>query len=151
MMQHQDGDGCRKCFLWKRQSRRVPLQHRSVRALAALRKPRSKSVVILDARHPPGAFPQLFCRRARPRANFKNVFAQIRTRQKPRNYLLPRHAPPVRRSTKPVLKPIQSNTSRPPRGRVSRKVLKEELFFQDLIIAGLRTIWLSKKGVDFPQ
>ena len=106
----------------------------------AFEKLGGKCVAILDARHAPGVFSQFLRCRARPCANFKNMFAQIRAGQKPRNYLLPRHAPPVRRSTKPVLKPIQSNTSRPPRGRVSRKVLKEELFFQDLIIAGLRKI-----------
>ena len=30
-MQHQDGDGCGKCFLPKRQGRRIPLQHRRLR------------------------------------------------------------------------------------------------------------------------
>jgi hypothetical protein len=66
-------------------------------------------------RHARGVFSQFLRCRARPCANFKNVFAQIRAGQKPRNYLLPRHAPPVRRSTKPVLKAIHRNTSNPPR------------------------------------
>jgi hypothetical protein len=108
-------------------------------------------VAILDARHSPRVFSQFFRCRARPCANFKNVFAQIRARQKPRNYLLPRHVPPVRRTTKPVLKPIQSNTSNPPREKGCRTLVNDHVLFLTVIIAGLRNIWLSKKGSNFPQ
>lgn len=81
-MQDQDGDGCRKCFLRKRQRRCIPLQNIAVCALDSLEKPGGERVAVLDARHSPGVFSQFFRGRARPCANFKNAFAQIRTGQK---------------------------------------------------------------------
>src|SRR5580700_11284846 len=121
MMQHQDGDGCGKCSLRKRQRRRIPLQNIAVCAWNSLEKPGGKCVVIFEARYSSGVFSQFLRCRARPCANFKHVFAQIRDGQKKRNYLLARHAPPVRRCTKPFLKPIHRNTSNPPREKVWRK------------------------------
>jgi hypothetical protein len=108
--------------------------------LDSRRKPGGKRIAIVDARHSPGAFPQLLRCRTRPGANFKNVFTQIRAGQKPRNYLLPRHAPPVRRGTKPVLKPIHRNTSNPPGEKGCRKSVNDHILFLGVIIAGLRKI-----------
>ncbi len=65
-----------------------------------------KSVAIFEARYSNRAFPQFFRRRARPSANFENVLAQLRARQKPRKQLFSRHPPPDGRSAKPILKPI---------------------------------------------
>lgn len=108
-MKHQDSDGCSKCLLRKWQRRCIALHGSAICAVGPHREPGGKSVAIFEARHSPGAFPQLLCPRAWPSANFKNVFAQFRAGQKPWNYLLPCHPPPVGRTTKPILEPIQDH------------------------------------------
>jgi hypothetical protein len=103
--------------------------------------PQRECVTVFEARHSPRAFPQLFRRRARPGANFQNMLAQFHTGQNPGKDTLPRHAAPDGRSTKPILEPIQRNTPNLPRKKnPCHTLLKEELVFQSLIIAGLRKL-----------
>jgi len=145
VVQHQHRDRRGKRFFWKRKRGRIALEHSAISALDSTRDSRRKSMAILDARHAPRAFAQFFRCRARPRANFKNMFSQFRSGQKPRKHLLPRYRSPERRSAKPVLEAIHNITSHPAHRKLCRCLCESiqgeyppvTLFVQSLIIAGL--------------